>query len=257
MRKKPANRRIARADLKPKRNFTKAIPFLLCVILITGLVFGVRFLLLSYHGFKIKAVTVVNKKGETLAGAESIFRPDENLSLFGLNMKKTTRDIQKRYPEFAFVRIRKQFPDKVLIVVETREAVAFVASRGGYLVDSEGFILPYDSGHKELPKIVGVKQAAQLYQQSHSLRLKKALDLLKQLKEAEVYPKHKIAKINVSKYNNIVLYLENKVEIKMGEGELSKKARLLSKILEQLEATETVPKYIDMRFGNPVVKPRK
>jgi len=60
----------------------------------------------------------------------------------------------------------------------------------------------------------------------------------------------------VRQYSNIIFYLANRIEVRMGEGGFTKKAVLLSRILEQLRISDSVPKYIDMRFDNPVVKPR-
>ena len=65
-----------------------------------------------------------------------------------------------------------------------------------------------------------------------------------------------MSKVDVRKYSDLIFYLQDNIEVKMGQGGLTRKAALLSKILAQLKASGTVPKYIDMRFESPSVLPR-
>jgi len=247
-----------RKETKRKGKFLPKLVLLLLVgVLILSIYLGLQHFLLRVPIFKIKEVSVLNAQGNILKNPEDIFHLDSEYNLFNFDMKKIVRDILARHPELAEVSIRKQFPDKVLIMVKARKPVAIIASSPeAFLVDQESFILPFKAVHGQLPKIIGIgARQMQLFTKSNSLRLARVLDLLKELQKAKVYPEYKVLKVDVREYSNIVFQLENNIEVKMGQSGFKRKALLLAKILAQLKETDTVPKYIDMRFDNPAVKP--
>jgi hypothetical protein len=41
----------------------------------------------------------------------------------------------------------------------------------------------------------------------------------------------------------------------MGQGDFVRKISLLSKVLTELKTADTAPKYIDMRFDSPIIRP--
>ena len=239
---------------KSPKNFSN---LLVLSALILSSYFGARSFLLHFSGFRISRVSIVDADGKPLRNCEDIFRLDSDYNLFNLDMERIFRDIRARHPQVVDVFIRKQFPNKLLIVVKEREPLAFVASSpDSYLVDAQGFILPFESIYRDLPKIIGIHpKRLQLYTNARSLRLKKALELLKELKERRIYPEYNVSQIDVRRYTDIIFYLENRIEVRMGQSGFERKVALLSRILTQLKASDTVPKYIDMRFDNPVVKP--
>lgn len=235
----------------------KAAFLLLLSALILSSYFGARSFLLRFPGFRISRVFIVDANGKPLRNYEDIFPLDSGYNLFNFDMERTVGDIRARHPELAGVCLRKQFPNKLLIVVKEREPLALIASSAdSYLVDAQGFILPFKSIYRNLPKIIGVHpKRLQLYTNARSLRLKKALELLKELKKRRIYPEYNVSQIDVRRYADIIFYLENRIEVRMGQSGFERKVALLSRILTQLKASDTVPKYIDMRFDNPVVKP--
>ena len=224
-------------------------------MLFVGALGGTYFLRYS-SDFKIKEVSIINEKGVPVSNPEDFFRLDGDLNLFSFDMERIVQDIQARHPELDDVFIRKQFPHKLLIQVLEREPVAIVAIRDSYLVDRDAFILPFNSAYKNLPKIIGIdSRQIELYTQSPSLRLKLALNLLKELKKAEVCLAYKVSRVDVRRDLDLSFYLGNKIEVKMGRSNFQGKAALLNGILAKLKEKGTVPKYIDMRFDNPTVLP--
>ncbi len=252
------NKRLPQVKRPAKSLFNKGLFLLLLLALLaSGLYFGIGYFLLHCSDFEISQVSIVDTQGKPLENYQSIFHLDGSYNLFDFDMAKARGDILARHPELADVSLRKQFPDKLLIIIRAREPLAIIASLANTpLVDAEGFILPYNASARELPKIIGIRPGQiGLFAKSHSLRLKKALDLLKELKKAKVYPKYKLSRIDVKEYSNVVFHLEDNIEVKMGAADFARKATLLSRILAELKTTNTIPKYIDMRFGNPAVKP--
>ena len=237
----------------------KVISLLILIALIVAAALGGRILLMHFPYFKIKEVSIIDLKGQPVCNPQDFFRLDmeSDFNLFSFDMERILRDIRVRHPELAGVYLRKQFPSKLLIVVKEREPLALVASSpDSYLVDAQGFILPFKSIYRDLPKIIGIRpKQLQLYTNARSLRLKKALELLKELKKRRIYPEYNVSQIDVRRYADIIFYLENRIEVRMGQSGFERKVALLSRILTQLKASDTVPKYIDMRFDSPVVKP--
>ncbi len=246
-----------RETKRPRKFLSKAGLSLLLGALTLSSYFVARHFLLHFSGFKISKVSVADADGKPLRNPEGIFRLDTDYNLFDFDMQRAAQDIRARHPELAGISIRKQFPDKLLIVVKERKPVALIVSSPDLsLVDEEGFILPFKPAYRHLPKIIGIHhKQIQPFAKSRSLRLHKALDLLKELEKAKVCPEYKVSKIDVKEYSNIVFYFENRIEVKMGQNGFERKAALLDKILTQLKTTDTVPKYIDMRFDSPAVKP--
>lgn len=258
IRKKSTSKKSSQGKRIPKEHLGKIIFLLIFVALIVALGLGGNALLADFAGFKINEVSVINQTGLPVSHPEDFFKleHDKDLNLLDFNMEKTCLDILARHPELADVTIHRQFPNKLLIVVKERQPVAIIVLTDFYLVDEQAFILPYRARYEDLPKIVGIhpKQIA-LFTQSQSLRLKKALELVKELKKVEIYPEYKVVEIDVRTYTDILLYFKNKVEVKMGQSDFAKKAILLSKVLSELKKNETLPKYIDMRFDQPIIKP--
>ena len=256
IRGKIGSRKMSQVTPKPKKVLSKIVSLLIVGTLIVGASFGARSFLLHFSGFKIGKVSIVNVDGKALENPEDIFRLDGDFNLFSFDIERVVQDIQARHPQLHDVFIRKQFPNELLIVVKERDPVAIIILRDSYLVDEEGFVLPFKSIYRDSPKIIGIHpKQIQLYARTHSLRLKKALNLLKELKKAKIYPEYKVSQIDVRRYSNVIFYLENRIEVKMGQSDFGRKTAVLRGILVQLKSSDTVPKYIDMRFGDPVVKP--
>jgi len=251
-------RKLNQEAAKSKKLLNKIILLSLLIAFIFMLTLYGLSLLKNCSYFKIKKVSVVNHKGRAVSNPQDFFRldPDSDLNLLNFNMKGLIQDIQAGHPELSQVLIYRQFPNKLLLVVKEREPIAIVLAQDSYLTDEEGFILPYRPADKDLPRIVGINpKQMRIFEKSASLKLKKALGLLKALEKAKVYPQQQISQIDVKQYTDIVFYFKNRVKVKMGGGDFLNKAFLLSKILNRLKKSNTVPKYIDMRFGDPAVRP--
>jgi cell division septal protein FtsQ len=244
----------------------------IAVLVVFGLIFlsvflGLRALLLNSPHLRIREISVTYEDGSPVASPQDFFRlgSSKTNNLFSFDMQELVRDIQVRHPELIDVLVRKEFPHRLLIVIKKREPVAIIVlqdlflsdlSTGTCSVDREGFVVPFKPTDKALPKVIGISsQQVRLYAKSPSLRLKSVLNLFNELEEAGIYPEYKILQVDVRDYSNIAFYLEDKIKVKMGQGGFKKKAVLLSEILAQLKSTGMAPKYIDMRFDSPVIKP--
>ncbi|MFC1631583.1 cell division protein FtsQ/DivIB [Candidatus Omnitrophota bacterium] len=259
---KKSTKKVNQAKVKTKHRLPKhsgkALLLLIFIALIAGLGYFGYSTLVRFPGFILKQATVIDQNGKAVASPEDYFKMGTygELNLFGFNMRQVSQDIQARHPELTAVIIRKQFPDQLVISIVEREPLAIISLRELYLVDKEAFILPFKDLDLDLPKIVGIHpRQIKLYANSQSLRLKRALELLDHLQAAKIYPENKIAEINVKRYSEVFFYLASGIEVKMGQGNFAQKAGLLGDVLSELKLTNSIPKYIDMRFDHPIVKP--
>lgn len=264
----PDYKKLVRKGISPRKATqekaapAKFLPKIILSLIVVGLIIAGAFagysLLVHFSNFEIKEVSVINLKGEAVANQQDYFRLDSlsELNLFTFDMQKVTSDIRTRHPELADVFIRKQFPNKLLIVIKERVPLVVIALKSPCLSDAEAFILPFKSAHRDLPKIIGIHpRQIQLFAKTPSLRLKKALNLLKELEKAKILPEYKISQIDVTHYSDLTFDFKNQIKVKMGQGDFARKISLLSKVLTELKAADAAPKYIDMRFDSPIIRP--
>ncbi|MFH1245628.1 MAG: cell division protein FtsQ/DivIB [Candidatus Omnitrophota bacterium] len=235
---------------KRKRIFLFTISLLLMIISVVT----VKIFLLLLPALEIKRVFVVDSAGRMLPEAGRVFTLGEDKNLFNLDIKKVAARIQSAHPEFISVFVRRDFPETLIIIIKKREPVAVVNVERTYLVDEEGFILPFDSRYADLVQIVDYPQKIQLYAKHRSIKLQKALSLIKELKQTEISSRYNIAKIDLRRYGSVDFYCSNGIKVKMGQDSFKHRVALLDGILSQIGQDNAVPKYIDMRFDNPIIK---
>ncbi|MBN3039287.1 MAG: cell division protein FtsQ/DivIB [Candidatus Omnitrophica bacterium] len=260
VRRKVPTRKISQANPKIKVNIVKIIAVAILIALVAYTFLSTRLLLASASIFKIDGVVIVDQNGLPVDDSDGIFsfsKLQQDAHLLNFDLNKVVQDVEVRHPEFSSVIVRKQFPSTLMIIVKKRQPMAIIGSKD-YLSDEQGFILPFESRYEDLPMITGIDaKYTQLYTQSHSLKLQKALDLFKDLKQARIYPSYMVSRIDARNDLNIVFYLDNKTEVKMGGNSFGEKAALLKEVLAKLESEQDLaPKYIDMRFDNPSVLPQ-
>ncbi|MBN2097885.1 MAG: cell division protein FtsQ/DivIB [Candidatus Omnitrophica bacterium] len=257
VKKRNNSKRVTKVSPRSKKILAKIFMVFLLIALITGLVFFGYSFLLRFPGFAISKLIIVDENFKPVAQPNNIFRL-ENLTnkpnLFSFDLRKVAGDIRLRHPELANLVVRRQFPNAIIIMVTPRKPVAIISLRESYLVDAQGFILPYVASGAELPKIVGLSsREIRVYSVSDSLRLNRALSLLRELERSKIYPEHQLTQIDIREYSDVVFYLDSGIQVKMGGSDFSKKVILLKGVLQQLKSSATAPKYIDMRFDNPSV----
>jgi len=147
------------------------------------------------------------------------------------------------------VGIKKELPDKVTVKITLRKPVAFLEGRN-LGVDQQGVAFrPRGSqreNYKESPKITGANKDILLGKSSPIL--KKGIEAYTAVEQLPL----QIKTINVSNPQNIILYTrERNTEIRMGDGDFTKKAIYLEALLEKLQSRRV--EYIDLRFGRDII----
>jgi cell division septal protein FtsQ len=258
-RKIPA-RKVKTLDSDAKLTIAKIFAIVILLGVVVYSCMGTRSFLLAFSGFNIDSVCVVDENGRTLEDGHEIFdigRLEEDAHLITFDLNKVVEDIRTRHPELSSVVVRRDFPSTLTIIAQKRIPFAIIGD-GARLVDNNGFAMPFDSEYVDLPVIVGVNaRHVPINAKSHSLRLEKALALLRALEKTRIYPEHMISQVDVTDYANIVFYLDERIEVKMGGDDFSQKVAALKGILAQLKNDKDLsPQYIDMRFDDPAVLPQ-
>lgn len=181
----------------------------------------------------------------------------DSKSLFLVNSNGIEKELFNNFPRLAKLKIKKIFPNIIMLEVEERKAIAiFFQGENQFFIDREGVIFEIDSAKEEEPEIL--KIATQ--------------NLKEEIKPGqEVIPKEKMTKIleigsrlkeNFQIFSSEILIIsDQRLNVKTSEGweiyfnlegDISWQLTKLGAVLEK----EIPPgrrenlEYIDLRFGN-------
>lgn len=260
--------------MKPKLNISvkkgtvvalvkKGIPVVIMLGCVTALILGVRAIFVNIPYFKIESINVVaEEKG--FAGITSL-RDSERLKLykgkniFTVNLKKLSQAIGESYPDLDKAVVRRIMPNILEIELSPRIPLARIKSFGSYPVDGEGMILSSSIKLSHpLPVVTGVSmwKRAKVGRILDSSRLRLALTFLKQIKGISAIQQFGVQRIDVSNTRNLLLFLGNDIEVRIGQGGFSKKLGRLKIILQDPNINKDNLEYIDLRFKEAVLGPR-
>ncbi len=187
-------------------------------------------------------------------------------NIFRVNARKLSERIKRRFPNLYSVTVRRFLPSQLLIIAKERLPVAVVKRDVYYIFDAEGVVLSSmtQSVLTSLPLIVGLENRLQKIRvgTAYSLgQLHKALALAKTLKTHATQiqtslPKDErrsITKIDAGQPPNLIFYLGDDIQVKIGDGDFEDRLDLLPAILRSIGADVSNVKYIDLRPKEPVV----
>ncbi|MCX5716096.1 MAG: cell division protein FtsQ/DivIB [Candidatus Omnitrophica bacterium] len=214
--------------------------------------------------FKIDKVEIliVGRTALTEKTIKELLGIQKGRSIFDVDLKATRDYIISKYPETRGVIVRRVLPNKLVLTVKPRRPVAQISLGAGfYLVDVEGVVLPGPKGLLQtgLPIITGAESRAivsGLGKKSDYPALKTALNLMQILYQTKFSEEHEIHTIDISDDNNLSLYIEGGIEIKIGGEDFRRRLSMLQKMLETAKLDKNRIKYIDLRFGNVIIGPR-
>jgi cell division protein FtsQ len=90
---------------------------------------------------------------------------------------------------------------------------------------------------------------------SSSEALARAIAIIEHLEDSELL--RNISEINVGDPRNLILYLTDGCQVRMGQAPIDEKVSCLQRALQNLQRRSITPDYIDLRFeGKVVVKPK-
>jgi len=182
------------------------------------------------------------------------------MKLFGLNLKRISEKLEE-LAEVEKAEVQKVFPGKLVIEIKEREPFAQIRAGQYYLLDKQGVILPGKSyaPYVDLPLIVGSgvrRDKLNAGERCESMKLARALDLLKAISESTSLSLSDVATVNVRFPDDISFKTKEGLEIKIGRGDFKGKLSLLDRASQDVFSEQNDINYIDLRFGDVIVKPR-
>jgi cell division septal protein FtsQ len=180
-------------------------------------------------------------------------------NLFNLNLRLVAQEIKRRHPEYAQVTVKISLPNRIDVLIRERVPVIQVKLAKFYPVDKHGFVVAYakETPYPGLPIIIGIEPGeAELNKFSDSLRIKKALELMAIIKTERFPWSRNLARINLSSLNDISLFLDNGIEVKIGGPPHLERLRRLIYVLDEIRSKSLQPGFIDLRFKDVIIAPK-
>jgi cell division septal protein FtsQ len=158
-------------------------------------------------------------------------------NLFTVSLSKVTKRLES-HPWIDHIRVRKVFPNKILIQVEERRPIAILQLEELYYVDTQGVIFSPVGERDEYnyPFLTGLTRQILEKDPVEAKRLiMKALELLRIADQEKVSPLEEISEIHMEKIFGIQCFTKNEgVEVRMGWEQFGEKLKRLSLIWSDL-----------------------
>jgi cell division protein FtsQ len=158
-------------------------------------------------------------------------------NLFSVKLKDVVKRLES-HPWIDQVRVRKVFPNKILIQIEERKPMAIIQLEELYYIDTKGEIFSPVGERDEYnyPYLTGLTRRVLEIDPAEAKRLiTKALDLLRIVSQEKLPPLEEISEIHMEKALGIHCFTKTEgVEVKMGWEDFGEKLRRLSLIWSDL-----------------------
>ncbi len=158
-------------------------------------------------------------------------------NLFSVKLKEVVKRLES-HPWIDQVRVRKVFPNKILIQIEERKPMAIIQLEELYYIDTKGEIFSPVGERDEYnyPYLTGLTRRVLEIDPAEAKRLiTKALDLLRIVSQEKLPPLEEISEIHMEKALGIHCFTKTEgVEVKMGWEDFGEKLRRLSLIWSDL-----------------------
>lgn len=219
------------------------IVFLLC-----GLIIVFSLLLFKKSGFlTIKKIEVkTDFKFQNQKKIESFFKPYLGKSFFFNDTGKLAWEIKNQEIKIDQVKIRKEFPGKLILEIKERQPLVVILGDNSYFfVDKEGVIFSLELNGKDLPLLEIGLQNPKIGSRIELERTKipQILAVLNQVKISKIIVKDNQVQLETSEQCLIVLPMEAS----------SNKIEALQMILNRFKIEGKKLTKIDLRFEKPVI----
>lgn len=177
-------------------------------------------------------------------------------SIFSVDLDKLRNKMLSVYPEFRDVRVYKQFPDTIKVVLEKRRPFFQIKCAEYYVIDRQFRLMSIKNKVTEdLPVVDGRSLDVDLSPDGtvKEFRFKEAGNLLMALDEFEKFsPKLILAET----HDNIAFFIDD-TKIIIGSNDFEKKLKVLNSLAEgQLHYDFSSLKYIDLRYSKVYIGKR-
>jgi cell division protein FtsQ len=214
---------------------------------------GMRDRFLDHEIFSVREIQV--KAGEKVGGSEIVATAglSHGMSIWRVDPVAIEKKVA-RNPWVKRVLVRREFPRRVVIEVEEREAKAIAALGKLYYVDGDGYIFkPVEPGERtDYPLLTGLKPQDLKYPAAYAARqrIQEAL----RLNEAMGKEPFALSEIRLLPRDGIVAYpVGHRIALTMGSGDWEDKVKRLRRVAELWKGNEERLTALDLRFRDQVV----
>lgn len=249
-------------DNNKKRNGAprKGTLFIFLLLLTAGAILASAYTLYAKSPyFTVRDVIMIGGEPSSVNYAELEGMLTEK-NIFKIDLKGAKDYMLDNYPELLDLRLERAFPDSIIATIILRKPVAQLYRKRYYPVDEDGVLLSgaADQPDKKLPIINGVRVnlSRQVGKATESKRIKEALSLLKELEGSGILDRHVLVEIDVTSLRNIIFFLEDGLEVKIGREDYASRLKNLKEVLSDPKIKPEDIRYIDLRFKEPVIGPK-
>jgi cell division protein FtsQ len=219
----------------------KTIRVALQLLLLTFFLFSGHWVyvhLLEDPYFRVKEVEVEGGRKITKETLLSLTVMEGMPNLFSVKLKEVVKQLES-HPWIEQVRVRKVFPNKILIQIEERKPMAIIQLEELYYIDTQGEIFS-PVGEKDgynYPYLTGLTRQVLEKDPVEAKRLiSKAMELLRIVLQEKVPPLEEISEIHMEKTFGIHCFTRSEgLEVKLGWEDFKEKLRRLSLIWSDLK----------------------
>lgn len=230
-------------------------------LLVLGLIVVVSWILWDYalRADAFRITQVVMPEGANLELREPLI----GKNIWVVDIQTLAKELKRQRPSLKQVRVIRQLPATLRIEPVERVAVAQLRLDHWYLIDQEGFILPYGQGipFSDLTRFTGIKRpdaALSVGVVNHDEKLSLALRILALLLRHPVLLTHRLSELDVADEHQIRFILDEVIEVRCGsEAELEAHLGRLRASLRVMAGESLDNRYIDVRFQEPIVGSRR
>jgi len=180
--------------------------------------------------------------------------------IFEIDLEKTQKTLQFKYPQVSQLKVVKRFPDQILVVAKKRlPYVRTILQNRTLTLDDEGVVLSHGKRPKpesNLPLILGLASRRQNFSLGYPLKGKDidvALKILKTFDTNRSLSGWRVSKINVGTLSKIQIFLSNGLSVIIDQDKIEHRIKVLAVFLSQGQLDIKDTRYIDLRFKEPVI----
>jgi len=238
---------------KLKKFLSRAIIFLAAIGIILFLINKFLFNFFEQiEVFNIKEVVIRGAGGLDLAYLKG-------KNIFLLDLEKECAAIQESYPAYKNIRLTKVLPDRLCVDLGARLPFAYVKLARYFLIDEDFMVIDVtrEKSNLILPVITGLETKGFYLQAGKRYRAKEfvfVLNLIREMRKNPILKDYKISRIDAVNLNSVSFFIQDNLEIKIGQDALEEKIKDLGGLLLSVRQELGNVAYIDLRFKEPVVK---
>lgn len=226
---------------------------ILAILLLIALTTGFFFINSPY--FTVNSILVEGNKYMATEEVLAIALVPEKTNIFRLNIG----DIEKKMKldlRVESIEIIRQYPSTIVMKVNERKPVAYVASTYGFAeIDKNGIVLAAYKNLRQVkvPIITGIKiGSSYVGDKIEDQDVITVLNLIALLDENTL---NQLSEISIHDHQTLVAYTITSTKIRLGNYErLAEKAGLMQEVIQDLKQRNVAAEYVDLNFASPVIK---